>query len=170
MVKLLCRCIKAERIGKFNLHLSVVQEMLPYFAASGHNSYTKSAYMYLQTMQSLKDDHPVVHYLFQAGYHVVRRSDRYWGGLSTDLVIEQVLMRSVKSQGELTRGRGMNASQRLVWLLSMPACAQVNLAIQTLNGVRYECSKQHKDLGKARQTRDMRDTFKLLVTLHLTQH
>ena len=120
MVEILCRFIKAERTGNFSLHLSVVQEMLPYFAASGHNSYTKSAYMYLQTMQSFKDDHPVVHDLFQAGYHVV---DRYWGGLSTDLVIEQVLMRSVKSQGGLTRGRGMNAIQRLLWLLSMPACA-----------------------------------------------
>ena len=104
MVEILCRFIKVERTGNVSLHLSVVQEMLPYFAASGHNSYTKSAYMYLHTMQSFKDDHPVVHDLFQAGYHVVRRRDRYWGGLSTDLVIEQVLMRSVKSQGGLTRG------------------------------------------------------------------
>ena len=54
------------------------------------------AYMYLHTMQSLKDDHPVVHDLFQAGYHFVRRSDRYWGGLSTDLVIEQVLYEECK--------------------------------------------------------------------------
>ena len=165
MVEILCRFIKAECTGNFSLHLSVVQEMLPYFAASGHNSYTKSAYIYLQTMQSFKDDHPVVHDLFQAGYHIVRRSDRYWGGLSTDLVIEQVLMRSVKSQGEVTSGRGMNEIQRLLWLLSMPACAQVNVAIQTLTGVRYESSEQHKELGKARQTRDMRDTFKFLAML-----
>ena len=47
----------------------------------------------------------------------------------------------------------------------MPACAQVNVAIQTLTGVRYESSKQHKELGKARQTRDMRDTFTLLAML-----
>ena len=47
----------------------------------------------------------------------------------------------------------------------MPACAQVNVAIQILTGVRYESSKQHKELGKARQTRYMRDTFKLLAML-----
>ena len=41
------------------------------------------------------------------GYHVVLRSDAFWAGLSTDLVIEQELMRSVKSVGGLTRGRGM---------------------------------------------------------------
>ena len=162
MIEIMCRFTKAEHTGNFNLHLSVVQEMLPYFAASGHNSYTKSAYMYLHTMQSLKDNHPVVHDLFQAGYHFVRRSDRYWGGLSTDLVIEQVLMRSVKSQGGLTRGRGMNEFQRLVWLLSMPACAQVNLAMQTLTGVRYESSEQHKELGKARQTHDIERYFQIV--------
>ena len=38
------------------------------------------------------------------GYHVVRRSDAYWAGLSTDLVIEQELMRSVKTTGGLTHG------------------------------------------------------------------
>ena len=47
MVHILCRFIKAERTGNWNLHLSTVQEMLPYFAASGHNLYTKSAYVYL---------------------------------------------------------------------------------------------------------------------------
>ena len=123
MVEILCRFIKAECTGNSNLHFSVVQEMLPYFAASEHNSYTKSAYMYLQTMQSLKDDHPVVHDLFQAGYHVVRRRDRYWGGLSTDLVIQQVLMRSVKSQGGLTRGRGMNEIQTCVAPVHTSMCS-----------------------------------------------
>ena len=64
----------------------------------------------------------------------------------------------------------MNEIQRLLWLLSMPACAQVNVAIQTLTGVRYESTKQHKERGKARQTRDMRDTFKLLAMLKQWDH
>ncbi len=51
--------------------------------------------------------HPDIHASFLNGYHVIRRSDRYWAGLSTDLVIEQVLMRSIKTVGGLTRGRGM---------------------------------------------------------------
>ena len=58
-------------------------------------------------------------------------------GLSTDLMIEQVLMRSVKMSGGLTRGKGLSETQRLVWLMSMPACAEVNNAMQTLTGVRY---------------------------------
>ena len=41
-------------------------------------------------MSSLCDDHPAVYRDFVSGFHVVRRSDRLWAGLSTDLVIEQV--------------------------------------------------------------------------------
>jgi len=73
--------------------------MLPVTAA-GHNLYTKSLYIYLQRLAQLSIQHPEVHHQFQNGYHVVRRSDRYWAGLSTDLLIEQVLMRSVKTTGD----------------------------------------------------------------------
>lgn len=38
-------------------------------------------------------------------------------------------MRSVKSPGGLTRGRGLSENQRSQWLLSMPACAEVTNAI-----------------------------------------
>ena len=98
--------------------------MLPYLAASGHNNYTKSqsALIYLKRMSPLQDDYPKVYQHFQDGLHVIRRSDCYWAGLSSDLVIEQVLMRSMKTNAGLTRGRGMTEQQRLIWLLSMLAC------------------------------------------------
>ena len=102
MVDTLRTFIKAERTGNWNLHPQTVREMLPYFAAAGHNNYVKSAYLYLQLMSELHKTHPYVHKSFQDGLHVVRRSDRYWSGLSTDLVIEQVLMRSLKTSGGLT--------------------------------------------------------------------
>ena len=46
------------------------------------------------------------------GYHTVRRSDKYWSGLWTDLITEQVMMRSLKTSGGLTRGRGISESVR----------------------------------------------------------
>ena len=95
--------------------------------------------------------------------HVVRRSDRYWAGLSTDLLIEQVLMRSVKTTGGLTRGRGMSESQRITWLLSTPIiCAEVNMALQDYTSVQYGTSDQHKEQRAARQARDTDDTHKLI--------
>ena len=70
--------------------------MIPYFAASGHHFYAKSVHIYVQKMMRLKDDYPEIHNKFVDGFHVVRRSNRKWAGLSTDLVIEQVLMRAIK--------------------------------------------------------------------------
>ena len=92
MLDILWKHIRAERTGNWELHLQALSEMLPYLAASGHSHYTKSGLVYLQRMSSLQDDHPCVCEHFKQGLHVVRRSDRHWVGLSSDLVIEQVLM------------------------------------------------------------------------------
>ena len=139
--------------------------MLPYLAASGHNLYIKSARVYLQQMANLKEAHPDVHQCFKGGLHVIRRSDRLWVGLSSDLIIEQVLMISMKTSGGLTRGRGMTEQQHLMWLLSMPACAEVNQAMQELTGVNCSTGEQNNDLRKAIQARDWKDTLAVVQYL-----
>ena len=157
MVELLRQFLTAERTGNWNLHLKSLQQMLPYLAASGRNLYTKSVHVYLQQMQDLPKSHPHIDRLFQSGHHVIRRTDRFWAGLSTDLVIEQVLMRSLKSTGGLTRGRGMTENQRVQWLLSLPQCAETNEAMQKLTDVNYATSDQHKELGHSRKDQDDKD-------------
>lgn len=82
--------IASERTGNWKLHLRAGYEMRDYLAATGHNHYAKSLTVYLHLMENLPQTHPEVYQAFINGLHVVRRSDRYWGGLSTDLVIEQV--------------------------------------------------------------------------------
>ena len=57
MINILCKYIRAERTGNWELHLQAVSEMLPYMAASGHNNYTKCIWIYLQQMSSLKSDY-----------------------------------------------------------------------------------------------------------------
>ncbi len=121
MVDILRKFVRAERTGNWELHLEAISEILPFMAASGHNLYTKSARIYVQRMCKLRVEHPDVYQIFQEGFHVVRRSDRLWAGLSVDLIIEQVLMRSMKTSGGLTRGRVMTEQQRVTWLLAMPA-------------------------------------------------
>ena len=63
-------------------------------------------------MVSLSEKYPWLHKQFENGKHAVRRSQRYWAGLWSDLVIEQTLIKSVKSTGGLTRGRGMQEGTR----------------------------------------------------------
>ena len=140
--------------------------MLPYFAASGHSLYAKSAYVYLQIMLRLPETHTDAHRKFMEGYHVVRRIDMFWAGLSTDLFIEQVLIRNIKTHGGLTRGKGMTENQRFVWVLSMPVCTSINETMQTFSGVSYETSDQHKDVSAAIQARDVSDTVDLIDYLN----
>ena len=97
-------------------------------------------------MSDLKAEHPDIEQRFDDWFHAIRRSDRQWTGLSSDLIIEQVMMRSLKSSGGLTRGRGMTEDQRLVWLLSMTACVEINQAMQELSEVNYNTGEQNKDM------------------------
>lgn len=87
MIDILRKFIKAERTGNWLLHLQAVRDMLPFFAAAGHHHYAKSGYLYLQQMEELYDKHPEIYSKFKERYHVIRRTDRFWAGLSTDLVI-----------------------------------------------------------------------------------
>ena len=48
----------------------------------------------------------------------MRRSNRYRAELSTDLVIEQVMMRSIKSRGRVF-------TVTIMWILSMHKCGEV---------------------------------------------
>ena len=101
----------------------------------------------------------------EAGFHVFQRINCLRAGLSTDHVIEQVLMRSLKTTGGLTRERGMTERQQVIWLLSTPMCAEVNHTMLKFTGVSYSTSEQNKDMTKCRQAGDMKDMQTLLIAL-----
>ena len=122
MVDIIGKFIRADRTGNLALHLQAIQDMLPYLAASGHNLYTQSARVYLQQMTDLKTEHPDVQQRFDYVFHAIRRSDRQWAGLSSDLIIEQVMMRSLKNSGGLTRGRGMTEHHAAPGVVAIDAC------------------------------------------------
>ena len=64
-------------------------------------------------------------------------------GIVDRIVIEQVLMRSLKSHGGLTRGRGMAESVRQQWVYSMHACAAIHDAMTSLTGKHHTTSHRH---------------------------
>lgn len=70
----------------------------------------------------------------------------------------QVLMRTLKSTGGLTRGTGFGELQRTVWLQSMPSCAAINHAMQLFAHKAMETSEQHKEMGLSWQKKDIQDT------------
>ena len=55
--------------------------------------------------------------------------------------------------------------QPVVWSLAMPACAEVNRAMQELTGVSFNSREQNKDMAQSRQARDWKDIQTLLIEL-----
>ena len=81
----------------------------------------------------------------------MRRSDHFWVGLSTDLVIEQAMMKAIKEKDGLTHGRRMTESVRAVWVNSLHKRASVHNAINALIGTKVSHGDAcHSDLGKTR--------------------
>ena len=161
-VDVLRMVVRAERTSDWNLHLIGVSKMLNLFAATGHSHYTKCARLYLQMMMERPTTHAWLHGKFLCGYSV-RRSRQFWAGLSTDLIIEQVLMRSLEGQGGLTHGGGMTDSVRSLWVHSMHECASVHAAVNALAGMDIDDTGPcHVELTKARRTQDFVDLQKLL--------
>ena len=75
-------------------------------------------------------------------------------GLWSDLIIEQCLMRSLKSRGGITRGRGITEPVRNLCIGSMHRCAGIHDAMGNLTGQLHCTSEQHTELGKSRIRRD----------------
>ena len=165
LINLVRDFIRADRLSDWRLHIDSVSNSLPIFAAAGHHKFTKSAYLYLQSMLALKENNPEVYKNFSGACFVIRRSDRTWAGLSPDLVIKKVLMRALKGTGGLTRGAGFNETQRAIWLLSMPVTSAYNLKMQELTNTLFETSEQHKGSSSTRVARDQDDTKKVLSFL-----
>ena len=150
--------IRAERTGNWKLHLQSVRKILNIFAATGHVHYAKSACLYLQQMMELETDYPWVYKNFtENGYHTIRRSNKFWAGLWSDLIIEQVMMRSLKSRGGITRGRGVTESVRVLWANTAHSCGAIYEAMTNLTGKKHKSSEQHLELGQSRKTRDNKD-------------
>src|SRR6218665_1725628 len=156
--------IRAERLSDWSMHQLATQRMLSLFAASGHFNYAKCARLYLQMMQDMPETHPWLYEQFAChGLQSVRRSDRQWAGIWTDLAIEQILMRSLKTRGGLTRGRGFTESVHLTWVYTMHRCASVHQAMMALTGLYNSTGDEHVEMGKSRVSGDTKDLEKMIA-------
>ena len=157
--------IYVERTSNWKLHLHCVSKMLNFFAATGHSNYAKCARFYLQEMKELPNTHPWLYAKFINVMHHVKRSNKHCNGLSTDLAIEQSLMRSVKSRGGLSQGREYGEGVHHLWALSASICAQVHVydALMKLTGTSFHTSEQHVELGENRKSIEFNDCKKFLA-------
>lgn len=166
-VRILKYFIMAERIGNWKMHLYATSSMLNLLAATGHHNYAKCARLYLQMMLNLQESHPDLYEKFMIQGHSIRRSSRYWAGLSSDLVIEQTMMKAIKGRGGLTHGRGMGEAVRLLWTSSVHECATWHVEMKKLAKMTQSDSHQHPDCSTSRIKRDNDDMHKVVAWLDL---
>ena len=86
-----------------------------------------------------------------------RRRERYQADLWSDLLIEHILMMSVKSSGELSRDRIMDENTIIIWIHSMHRFADVYCAKSSLTGQIHKARKQHVEQRESRIKRDLTD-------------
>jgi len=123
--------IRAERTGNWQLYLKCTQDMLPYFAAAGHNNYTKCCRLFLQDAQNLCS---CMATSLEEGLFTVRRNKSlYWSGTWSDMAIEQCLMRAAKTSGGLINITHREAA-RTVWLLSAHVLLQYTDGLRAMTG------------------------------------
>ena len=85
-------------MSDWKLHVETTKHMLNLFAATGQNNYAKTCRLYLQSAVSLEKDHPHIFEQFMLGNYTVRRTEKNWSGIWTDLSIKQVLMKPLKGR------------------------------------------------------------------------
>jgi len=155
--------IRAERSGNWDLHLTSVKRMIPYFHASGHFLYAKSAHLYLQDMRKLKqtinDEHEFERFTYE-GFFTIRRSHKFWCGVWSDMTIEQFLMRAI-TQGGLTHGRGWSESVLSKFILTMIILVEICNEMEEFCNVSFATTEQHVDSREYRIKRDVVDLEKL---------
>lgn len=97
-----------------------------------------------------------------SSYFTIRRLKKFWSGVWTDMIIEQILMRSMKTQGGLTHGRGMSESVISKFVLTMLTLVDISNEMDNFCDVSYSTSDQHVDSTECRIARDAADLDKLL--------
>ena len=132
--------------------------MLNLFAATGHNNYAKSVRLYYERAKDLKNGFPHIYHEFMNGNHTVRRTTKNWAGLSTDLFIEQVLMKSLKGKAGVI-GQGMSDNLLRTWTKTMHRSAEITEEVEKL--AEKSQSNSHQETLPGRVKRDELDLEKL---------
>ena len=124
--------------------------MLNLFAVTDHSNYAKTCRIYLQSMEEMQKQHPLLFKQFLLGNHTVKRSEKKSAGIWTDLSIEQILLKSLEGRDGVI-GRDMSDNVVRVWTKTMHRCAEVSSAMdklcfsadQDLDGGRTQSDNEH---------------------------
>ncbi|KAJ8885063.1 hypothetical protein PR048_011259 [Dryococelus australis] len=117
-------------------HLSCAQQIISYFHASGN-------------FHNAKCTHICAGHTFS-----MNRSGTRWSGVWSDMAIEQTLKCNMKSEGGLTRGRGLSDSVLAKWAAGARAAIAICSSLKVFAAVHFMSGEQHIDFRVSRINRD----------------
>lgn len=146
--------IRAERESDWNLHLAVVEDMLPLFFAAGHVNYARYASYYLQSMYDLPNE---LQQQMAKGEHTMHHIPGLFNGIWSDMAIETTFMRYGHSKHGMV-GITLNPDAVKTWAYSLHACHSL---LNSLNAMRNDqqssCQTSHKEESPGRMKLDQAD-------------
>ena len=156
--------IRAERESDWNLHLAVVEEMIPLFFAAGHVNYARYASYYLKSMYDLPSG---LQQQFSKGQHTMHHIPGIFNGIWSDMAIETTFMRYGHSRQGIV-GITLKPEAVKTWAYSLHACHSL---LSSLNAMRnnQQTSHQttHKEESSGRMKLDEADRANLRNKLEL---
>ena len=152
--------IASIRLGDMDTYQYTLVKIIPVFHAAGHLAYAKCTRMYIQLLSNYKSwmNNQEYEKFFDEGKVVIRRIEEEWKGNEADKVIEQDLMRLIKSKGGLTRGRGISNSTMQKFTNALPMTIQMCSSLEEYCSIHSNTSEQHKTSVK----RDVVSTRKII--------
>ena len=164
MTGLLFNFVHATRTSDWNLHLSVLQEMLPYYAAYDRIHYTRWLPIYLIEMSNLSKTHPECYdEIKKKGFWTAKRTMKPYTSLACDQTIEQTLNKDSKSKGGIV---GFTLSPEAVdrWTHARSSRASILQKTEEMAGI-GGIEKTQKYLRKSNIDRYNADVAKLVQTI-----
>ena len=161
LVSILLRFTWAIREGEWDLYLTSLSEMLPWFAAFDHVNYTRWGILFLADMKLLSKTAPEVYEGFLCGDFVTKETESSFNQIPDDQALEHVNRSGKVAGGLVGITRTDSASDR--WCLTYNERAKLSEDTKTMFNVGGGKEvDSHKDLGKARMRRDEQDVLKLV--------
>ena len=169
IVQLLLLFIRGTRESDWNLHLSAIRYMLPWFFSYDRYNYARYLPAYWLEMISLPITHPDVQKsITSRGHWTVQQSGAGFSSIACDQAIEQTLNRDSKTPGGLT-GITLNHGAVYRWILSQNERAAIVRQCESMADTTHNV-RSRKELGKCRIVADERCIENIISVIESMQN
>lgn len=164
LVDILLNMVRASREGHWELHLSAIEQMIPWCFAYDNVNYARYLPAYLSEMTHLEETHPEAHEFLKSGGFSVQIGDQNpFGRVPVDQTCEETVNKDTQTAGG-TKGFSLKAGAvSKYYIVSEFRSIFLKQLRDMLN--LSKSNSGHTDLQKTRIVRDEADVRSLIAML-----